>query len=483
MNTQPDRAPNPAILVIFGITGDLSQRYLLPSIYHLFKDKLLHDETVILGITRQAITPKELLSNVELCINEIDNICDPVALKAVETHLRMHQMSMTEPSDYAGLLQLMNSIEEEKGMCLDRLYYLSIPPQIFDPIVRNLGEQGLNASCQHGRAATRLLVEKPFGFNLASAKELIENTNKWFGEDQLFRIDHYLAKETAQNILTFRDQNPLFSNVWDGEHISAIEIIASEKIGIEGRATFYEQTGALRDFIQSHLIQLLAVVTLDMPDNLTSDSIHTAKAELLQHITPIAPDKVDEHAWRGQYDGYKTEVGNDDSIIETYAAVQLTIDKPRWQDTKVTLATGKALASRETEVKVYFNGVDGEKLNDNLVSFRIQPNEGISFRLNAKKPGFDNISEPVDMDFSYANSFNDHGHPSAYERVLVDAVRGDHTLFSTATEVIAAWQAVEAVAEAWGRSAEGLTVYQKGVELRSLPPFASQHNEQANGAA
>ncbi len=473
MNSKTDNTPDPAILVIFGITGDLSQRYLLPSIYHLFKDNLLHAETVILGVTRQSMTPKELLSNVELCINEIDNICDPVALQKVEASLRMHQMSMTEPSDYKGLLELLNGIEEEKGMCLDRLYYLSIPPQIFNPIVRNLGEQGLNASCQHGSAAVRLLVEKPFGFNLASAKELIENTNEWFGEDQLFRIDHYLAKETAQNILTFRDQNPLFSPIWDSQHIDAIEIIASEKIDVQGRAVFYEQTGALRDFIQSHLIQLLAVVAMDLPDQLSSDTIHAAKAQLLQQIKPITEPEVASHAWRAQYIGYQSDVGNDRSQIETYATVDLAIDSPRWQNTKVRLATGKALASRQTEVHVYFNSASDGKMADNLVSFHIQPNEGIAFRLNAKKPGFDNVTEPVEMSFSYANSFNDRGHPSAYERVLVDAFRGDHTLFSTATEVIAAWQAVEAVAEVWGRSDDGLQTYQKGTDMTALPPFSN----------
>jgi glucose-6-phosphate 1-dehydrogenase len=461
-------ALNPAIFVIFGITGDLAQRKLLPAMYHLFKENLLHEDTVILGITRRAVTAKELLGNVELCVNEVDQICDPVALKAVESHLQMHQMSMTEPDDYKNLLKLLNQIEEDKGLCLDRLYYLSIPPQIFGPIVRNLGEQGLNTSCQHATAATRLLVEKPFGFDTASAKELIETTGEWFGEDQLFRIDHYLAKETVQNILTFREQNPLFASVWNSEYISAIDIIAAEKIGIENRATFYEQTGALRDFIQSHLIQLLAVVTLDIPDKLTSDAIHTAKAKLLEQIEPITD--VAKQAWRGQYDGYKQEVGKTDSFVETYAAVRLKIDSPRWQNTQFTLATGKALIDRLTEVRVSFSNDDQP---DNVVTFNIQPNEGISIRLNAKKPGFDNVSEPVSMDFNYQSAFNANGHPDAYERVLVDAVRGDHTLFSTATEVLAAWHVVEAVIQAWAKSGEGLQTYKQGSALETLPPFTA----------
>jgi glucose-6-phosphate 1-dehydrogenase len=457
---------NPAIFVIFGITGDLAQRKLLPAIYHLFKENLLHQDTVILGITRRDVSVKELLSNVELCVNEVDQICDPLALKAVESHLQMHQMSMTEPEDYKNLKKLLDKIEEDKGLCLDRLYYLSIPPQIFGPIVRNLGEQGLNTSCQHASAATRLLVEKPFGFDTASAKELIESTAEWFGEDQLFRIDHYLAKETVQNILTFREQNPLFASVWNNQHISAIEIIAAEKIGIESRATFYEQTGALRDFIQSHLIQLLAVVTLEIPAKLTSETLHIAKAQLLEQIEPVSD--VGKQAWRGQYEGYRQEVNKIDTLVETYAAVRLRINSARWQGTTFTLATGKALADKLTEVRVSFSSQDHA---DNIVTFSIQPNEGINIRLNAKKPGFDNTSEPVSMDFSYQNAFNTNGHPDAYERVLVDAVRGDHTLFSTAREVLAAWHVVQPILRAWSESGQGLEIYKPDSDLTSLPPF------------
>jgi glucose-6-phosphate 1-dehydrogenase len=472
ISEQLDQALSPAIFVIFGITGDLAQRKLLPAIYHLFKENLLHEDTVILGITRREVTAQELLSKVELCVNEIDNICDPVALKAVESHLQMHTMSMTDPADYAELLKLLNKIEADKGLCMDRLYYLSIPPQIFGPIVRNLGEQGLNASCNHGKAATRLLVEKPFGYDLHSAQELIKTTGEWFGEDQLFRIDHYLAKETVQNILTFRQQNALFASLWNDKSITAIEITAAEKIGIEARATFYEQTGALRDFIQSHLIQLLAVVTMDEPAMPTSEAIHTAKAAVLEQIEPLTALTVTDSAWRGQYNGYTTEVGKDDSFVETYAAIQLKITSSRWQNTKITLATGKSLADKKTEVKVYFKHETAE-VSQNVVTFRIQPDEGISIQINAKQPGFDNVSEPVTMDFSYKNAFNDNGHPDAYERVLVDAVRGDHTLFSTADEVLGAWRAVQAVVEAWEKSNSGLNHYKIGTAMADLPPFSA----------
>jgi glucose-6-phosphate 1-dehydrogenase len=470
MSNAPADPLEPAIITIFGITGDLAQRYLLPALYHLIKDGLLHEKTLILGISRRDISVDQLLENVELCINEVDNICDPVALKKVREALRMHQMDMTSGDDYDALRQLLNSMEETVGECMNRLYYLSIPPQVFGPIVRNLGEHGLNASCQHGTAHTRLLVEKPFGYDLTSARELITDTAQWFGEYQLFRIDHYLAKETAQNIIAFRAFNPIFHDLWNNQHIRAITITASEKIGIEDRAIFYEQTGALRDFIQSHLLQLLAIVTMDVPDQLSSDTQHAARLAVLQATKAVAPDKVDQQAWRGQYQGYRDEVGKADSLVETYAAIRTEIDNGRWRGVPITLATGKALAERKTTVTVDFSPSKADKVATNRLSFRIQPDEGIDLLLNAKQPGFENKLSQVAMDFSYQNSFNENGHPNAYERVLVDAVRGDHTLFATSEEVLEAWRIVENVLHTWSDSGQGLQPYAKGTAIDQLPP-------------
>jgi glucose-6-phosphate 1-dehydrogenase len=465
-------ALEPAIIVIFGITGDLAQRKLLPALYHLCKDDLLHEKTIIIGITRRAVTVQELLDNVELCVNEIDKVCDPEGLRKVHERLRMHQMDLVAGNGYDELLQRLNALEAEQGVCMNRLYYLSIPPQVFGPIVRNLGEHGLNASCQHGVAATRLLIEKPFGYDLKSAEELITNTSEWFGEEQIFRIDHYLAKETVQNILTFRAYNPIFAGVWDASHICKIEIIATEQIGIENRAVFYEQTGALRDFIQSHLLQLLAIVTMEIPDTLTSENIHKAKLALLGKVQPVEQTAVEQLAWRGQYTSYQQEVANPASWVETYAATQVTIDNARWRGVPIVLATGKALAEKHTEVRIYFRSAD--EGHTNTLSFRIQPNEGIDIGVNAKRPGFAEAVQQVRMDFSYQNTFNDQGHPDAYERVLVDAVRGDHTLFATGSEVLAAWKAVQAVITAWSQDDTGLIPYEPGTQLGKLPPFRAE---------
>ncbi len=455
--------PEPALIVIFGITGDLAQRKLLPALYHLLKDGLLDERTVILGVTRREVSADELLQNVELCVNEVDQVCDPVGIRKIHKALRMHQMSLVDDAEYGALLQKLNAIEAEQGVCMNRLYYLSIPPQMFAPIVRGLGKNGLNASCSHDRAATRLLVEKPFGYDLASARDLIRETGEWFSEEQLFRIDHYLAKETVQNILTFRMHNPIFRSVWNREHIASIDITAYEKIDIEGRATFYEEVGALRDFVQSHLLQLLAIVTMDLPDTLQSADVHAAKLRLLDAIEPLLPEQVLERTVRGQYEGYRNEVHDAATTTETYAELELAVDTPVWRGVTLRLRTGKALAEKRTDVSIRFKPQDKSQTESvNELVFRIQPSEGISLTLAAKKPGYLDNLQPVTMDFDYQYAFDAHGHPDAYERVLVDAARGDHTLFTTSEEVMAAWRVVEGVQTVWSRNGVGLVFYPKG---------------------
>ena len=465
MADSPGEAPQlePAIFVIFGITGDLSQRYLLPALYHLFKDQQLHAQTEIVGITRQSLSAEQLFEQVELCVNEVDNVCDPAALQAMHDHTRLVQMDPNDGPAYATLLQTLNGIEADKGVCMNRLYYLSIPPQVYKTVVGHMGEQRLNASCQHGRAASRLLVEKPFGYDLASAEELVAVTAKVFQEDQLFRIDHFLAKETAQNILTFRFKNPLFEPLWNAEHIDRIDIAASEHIGIEGRVQFYEPLGALRDLIQNHLMQLLAITTMDQPADMDSaGSIHEVKRRLLEQVLPVPADQVVTRVTRGQYQGYRDEVNNPDSMTETYADVTLYIDSERWRDVPLRLWTGKNLSEKKYEITVHFRGETGG--SGNRLRFRIQPNEGIELELLTKQPGFDNKLQTVAMDFSYQQNFDDHGHPNAYERVLVDAIKGDQSLFTSSQEVLASWRVVQPILDAWAARPDDMIIYQPGTE-------------------
>lgn len=452
----------PAIIAIFGITGDLANRYLLPSLYRLFKDNLLDDKTEIIGISRRELDVDELFKTLEATITKADGEYNHTVVERMRRHLTPFQLDMDNPEGYHALLETLNGIENEQAVCMNRLYYLSIPPAAYGTIISHMGQGGLNQSCQHGRASTRLLVEKPFGHDLESAKELIATTASAFGEEQLFRIDHYLAKETAQNIVTFRFENPLFESIWNNQHVSKIDILASEQIGVEGRANFYEKQGALRDFIQNHLLQLLAISTMEEPKLADSESLHAAKLALLEVIKPVEPSQ----AVRGQYAGYRDEVNNPGSNVETYASITTTIDNDRWRDVPVTVRTGKALADRATTVTFTFKD-KSTGIVANELQFRIQPNEGIALKLLAKKPGYDHELLPVSMDFSYEGHFQG-AHPGAYERVLMDAFRGDRSLFASSQEVLAAWRIVDDIVHAWQQDDSGLQTYQPGSAASSI---------------
>lgn len=454
--SKPSTAPRlePATLVIFGITGDLAQRKLLPALYHLFKDKLLDEHTEVVGISRRNISTDELLSVVELCVLEQDNVCEPDVLKEIRSKLRMITMNPAEADDYSRLQGTLDDIEDRHGVCMNRLYYLAIPPSVYGTVIRNLGVHKLHGSCRHGNAKSRLLVEKPFGYDVQTAAELIEATNRYFTEEQVYRIDHYLAKESAQNILTFRRHNPIFLDSWNGTHISRIDVLAHEKIGVEGRASFYDQVGALRDIVQSHLLQLLTLIMVDLPKDDELSGLHTAKSVLLNSLSPIDAT----HTLRGQYEGYREEVSNATSLTETYVKLELQSSLPQWQGTVIGLETGKAMSEKKTEIHLEF--VDASS-SSNVLTFRIQPNEGIDLQLTAKKPGFDRTLQKVTMDFSYHGVFDEPSHPDAYERVLVDAVRGDHSLFATSDEVMASWRALQPILDYWQASTDVL-LYRQG---------------------
>jgi len=465
MTDEKSTALSPTIIVIFGITGDLASRYLLPALYHLIKDGLLHPQTEIVGISRRQFDTRDLFDKVELCVNETDNICDADALGKMHAATQMFQMDPADAEAYGQLLKRLNDIEAAKGMCMNRLYYLSIPPQVYGPVIKHMGKASLNTSCPHGVAMTRLLVEKPFGYDQASAKSLISETAEVFDEKQIFRIDHYLAKETVQNILTFRFSNPIFDTLWSHEHLTSIEISASEALTIENRAQFYDPVGALRDFIQSHLLQLLAIITMDQPSVMDSEHIHASKQAVLGQVIAVPPDQVADCAVRGQYEGYRQEVNNDASTTETFAGIRVYIDSDRWRHVPIVIWTGKALQERKTAIDLTF---EGRSANPNHLRFRIQPNEGIELDLLTKKPGFADDLQTTAMNFSYQHNFVDHEHPNAYERVLVDAVRGDHTLFSTGEEVLETWRIVQPVLDQWAKNSADLQSYPKssdGAEL------------------
>jgi glucose-6-phosphate 1-dehydrogenase len=456
-----DQLEYPTLIIIFGVSGDLAKRKVLPALYHLLEDGLLPKDIRIIGTSRKDLSSDELLNNIELCGLENDHVCDPAAQKNFRSVFEVVKLDPVSKDDFINLKKHLDNYEEEKGLCFNRLFYLSIPPQVFGEIVSMLGETGLSESCKHNNAKSHLLVEKPFGFDLESAKKLIKETNKYFSEEQVFRIDHYLAKETAQNILTFRNFNPIFNNIWDNKLISKIHIRAIEQIGIEGRANFYEHVGALRDLVQSHLLQLLALTTMEMPDEITdSQQIHTAKLKLFCSILPTASDEVSKYSLRGQYEGYKDEVSNPQSYTETYAKLEIYIDNERWSGVPMIIETGKGLAAKSTDITIDFKQPDN--ITANKLTIRIQPNEGIDIELYVKQPGLNNRVQPATMDFSYKKTFDDHGHPDAYERVLVDAIRGDQALFASSSEVIRSWEVLGPVLDSWQSSGENLNIYPLG---------------------
>jgi glucose-6-phosphate 1-dehydrogenase len=449
----------PLVLVIFGITGDLAQRKLIPALYNLFKHDELTRNLQIVGISRRDVDISDVYGSLHKYIG--DDEVDSTTMGFLVEHTEMVAMDLTDSGAYRNLLDHLQEVEQRLGEDAARLYYLSIPPQMLNPIIRLLGATGHNAPLPGMADIPRLLVEKPFGYDSASAKDLIGVVDEHFNEKQVYRIDHYIAKETVQNILTFRFQNPLFQAVWDKQHIVNISVVAHEKIGIEGRVTFYEQTGALRDLIQSHLLQLLSFVTMAKPVRMDSDAIHAKKLQLLRAVSPIAANEVSSETVRGQYDGYRQEVNNPHSNIETYARINLRIDDEKWRDVPITLEAGKAMAEKITEITVCFSdSPDGDQTRNKLI-FRIQPDEGITILLQVKRPGVDNHTQSAKMSFTYQSSFSER-QADAYERVLIDAVRGDQTLFASAEEVLASWDIVENVIHEWAKNDTALIIYPQG---------------------
>jgi glucose-6-phosphate 1-dehydrogenase len=458
----PNSPLPPTTLVIFGITGDLAHRKLLPALYYLSEHNLLPLHFKILGVTRRGTTVDELLDSIRKTIYDAGDEYQNAVLEDLGKRFEIVTMDLVEPEGYVKLKKHLNDIENEIGVCMNRLYYLAIPSQAYEPVIDQLGKNGLNEACQHGEDNARLLIEKPFGYDLRSAEELINKLNEHFTEKQIYRIDHYLAKETAQNILAFRFGNPIFKRIWDRQSISGVIISATESIGIEGRTVFYEQTGALRDFVQSHLLQLLSVVAMEEPARIDEREIHKKKLELLQAVEPIAPNAVATDTVRGQYDTYKQEVDNPDSFVETYAALRLHINNDRWQDVPILLRVGKALKERRSEIVIFFSDTSA-LTEDNVLTIQIQPQEGVLLRLLAKRPGFDDELTPVDMEFDYHRSFGSaNGHPDAYERVLVDAIRSEKTLFATSEEVLASWRIIENVIHEWAKNGNDLQTYATG---------------------
>ena len=449
----------PTALVIFGATGNLSGKKIFPALYRLLELGRLPQHFVIIGVVRGSVQ-KTIFQDLEITILRQRGSCDPELIAKLKACTELIQMDSTVEDDYCHLKEMLDGVDKKAGVKHNRLYYLAIPPSIFRTVLVCLGAAGLN---QEDGAAARILVEKPFGTDLSSARELVATMNAYFSEAQTFRIDHYLAKETAQNILTFRFNNPLIDGIWGRHSIDHIQITSAETNDVADRAAFYEGMGALRDIVQSHLLQLVALTMMEVPFPMTAQNMHAERLLLLRSIAPIKPAHISEFAVRGQYEGYKDEVKNPESRVETFAALKIEVLNSRWGGVPVLLRTGKALAASFTEINVVFKDRSRRNVPDNLLTLRIQPNEGVSLRMLAKKPGFSSETEPVEMSFRYDTSFGGARQAAAYERVLVDAMQGDQTLFATSDEVLAAWEILQPVIDEWmDKQTPPPVIYPKG---------------------
>ena len=416
-------------LVIFGITGDLSRRKLLPALRKIISSGALEDIQII-GVSRQAIDITELVG-AELAV--ISTSCT---------------VDLAEPTDYEMLKQHIDLQSDEQ-----LVVYLSVPPFAATRIADNLGRVELNTP------NVKILFEKPFGVDLVSAQEMVEHTNKLFHEDQIYRIDHYLAQEMAQNIVAFRSGNALLRSVWNRQSIERIEVLALEQVGVEGRANFYEGVGALRDVVQGHLMQLLALVLMDIPSKLDWQLLPKLRYQALSRIQPADPAK----SLRAQYDGYRAEVDNPKTQTETFVAVELASDSSVWEGIPLHLVTGKSLERKITEIKVYFKAADAEQ--SNCLRFKIRPDEGIEIDLYTKKPGYDRVFEMQKLEFKYPE---DDDLPQAYEQVIVDAVLSRKSLFTGSDEILESWRILQPLLDAWSRDDEPIAIYPKDADYRSI---------------
>src|SRR2546429_6712306 len=459
----PRAVPQPCAIVIFGAAGDLTHRKLIPALSNLAADGELPPAVTVVGFARRPKSDDEFRKELEETTNQFSrqDVREDI-WKTFSQSLFYHQSEFENESGYQSLAQRLNKIDEERGTRGNRLFYLAAAPEKFEPILKNLKAAGLNKAKESSWA--RVIIEKPFGRDLASAQELNRIVSNSFAEDQTYRIDHFLGKETAQNILVLRFANAIFEPIWNARYIDHVQITAAETLGVEGRAGYYEGAGALRDMVQNHLLQLLCLIGMEAPSDLSADSIRDEKVKVVHSLRRMAANEVASNVVRGQYaegaingqsvPAYRREKNVDPkSMTDTFVALRLNIDNWRWWDVPIYMRVGKRLPKSGTEISVHFKKApmvlfNKETHDSNVLVIRIQPDEGISLRMQAKMPGTSFRIEPVKMDFHYGTSFGK-ASPEAYERLLLDAMSGDATLFARRDEVEGAWAFIDIIVNAW----------------------------------
>lgn len=452
----------PTIFIIFGITGDLSGRKLLPSLLNLYVNKQLPQKFAIVGFSRRSFTREEFREYIRGHMKVKPGEYHEEDIKHFLDHMYYEQGVFDDAQSYASLSARLKVVDDGFHQCSNKLFHLAVAPSFYETILNHLSNSGLTIPCGGNEGWTRVLVEKPFGNDVETARKLDKKLGDLFEESQIFRIDHYLAKEALQNIMAFRFSNSLFEPLWDNEDIEAVHIKLFEKIGIEGRGGFYDDVGALKDVGQNHLLQMLAVIAMERPKTFDAVSIRKERAKILSNLMPITDKNIKNVAIRGQYEGYADEKGvKRNSQTETYFRLETHINNARWKKVPFYLESGKCLSENKSEIDIYFkNNLDPEK--QNILTFRIQPDEGIKIRFWVKTPGFEMKVEPKTLKFKYADFSSLQVLPDAYERVLFDAITGDQTLFTSTDEVMAAWKFITPIVASWYKVP--LSVYKKGSE-------------------
>jgi glucose-6-phosphate 1-dehydrogenase len=470
----------PCTMIICGATGDLTDRKLAPALYNTLLGGFLPPEFTVVGFARRELSDQDFRDHLLESINEYSR--NKPAKSAIWDSfaggIEYHRGDLDDPAAYVELAKRLDRIDRDRGTAGNRLFYLAVPPNLYPEIVNHLDRAGLAASGERRRSGakrgwTRVIIEKPFGWDLASARTLNRELAEVFDEEQIYRIDHYLGKETVQNMAVFRFGNGLFEPIWNRRYIDSVQITVAETVGVEGRGNFYDQTGALRDIVQNHGLQLLAVFAMDPPVEFHAEDLRDEKLKVLRGVKPMAPAEVAANTVRGQYvsgwvEGERMHSYRDepdippDSETETYAALRLGIDSWRWAGVPFYLRTGKALPSRVTEIAVQFKrapltlfaraGVP--QVEPNVLAIRVQPDEGILLRFGAKVPGQGLQIRTVNMDFRYGASFAVDS-PDAYETLLLDAMIGDPSLFTRDDEVERAWEILDPILSAWSAGEGG----------------------------